>query len=59
MTLIRVMKLWRMRYTVQVTRMNDKKYVYRMSMGKPEVQKPLQSSRSKLENNIKSQLKMV
>jgi hypothetical protein len=30
-----------------------------LSMGKPEVQKPLQISRSKLENNIKSQLKSV
>jgi len=31
--------------------------IYRVLMGKPEVQKPLESSRSKLENNIKSQLK--
>jgi hypothetical protein len=41
----------------QVTRKNVKRNVYRLLMGKPEVQKPLESSRSKLENNIKSQLK--
>jgi len=58
-TLIRVMKLWRMRNATQVTRTNEKRNVYRVLMGKPEVQKPLESSRSELENNIKSQLKSV
>ena len=51
------MKLWRMRYAMRVTRMNKKRNVYRMLMGKPKVQKPLESSRYKLEKNIKSQLK--
>jgi hypothetical protein len=56
-TLIRVMKLWRMRYATQVTLMNEKRNVYRVLMGKPEVQKPLENSRSKLEDNIKSEFK--
>lgn len=58
-TLIRVMKLWRMRNATQVTGTIEKRNVYRVLMGKPEVQNPLESSRSKLENSIKSQLRSV
>lgn len=58
-TLIRVMKLWRMRNATQMTRTNEKRNVYMVLMGKPDIQKPLESSRSKLENNIKSQLKSI
>jgi len=47
-----------MKYATQVTPTNEKRNVFRALMGKPEVQKPLESSRSKLEN-IKSQLKSV
>jgi hypothetical protein len=58
-THIRVIKLCRMRYATQVARMNEKRNLYRVLMGKPEVKKPFESSRPKLEITLNQGLKVV
>jgi hypothetical protein len=57
--IIRVIKLKRMRWEGPVARMEEKRGVYRVLMGKPEGKRPLGRSRRRLEDNIKIDLQKV
>jgi len=57
--IIRVIKSRRMRRTIHVARMGEKRGVYRVSVGKPEGKRPVRTPRRRWENNIKMDLQEV
>jgi hypothetical protein len=57
--IIRVIKSRRVRWVGQVARMGKRRDSYRILMGKPEVKRPLGSSRRRWEGNIKTDLQEV
>jgi hypothetical protein len=59
LNIVRVIKLRRMKWAVQVARMRERKGVYRVLIGKPEGKRPLGRPRHRWENNIKMDLQEV
>ena len=57
--IVRVIKSRRMRWVGHVARMWERKRVYRVLMGKPEVKRPLGRPRHRWEDNIKMDLQEV
>jgi hypothetical protein len=55
-SIIRIIKLRRMRRAVHVARMGEKRNVYSLLVGKPEGKRPLGRPRCKLIDNIKMDL---
>jgi hypothetical protein len=55
-SIIRIIKLKRMRWAGHVTRMREKRNVYRLFVGKPEGKKPLGTPRRRWKDNIKMDL---
>ena len=53
---VRVIKSRRMRWTVHVADMGERRAVYRVLVGKPEVKRPLGRPRCRWEDNIKMDL---
>jgi hypothetical protein len=56
LSIIRIMKLRRIRWAGHVARMGEKRNVYRLLVGKPEGKRPLGRSRCRWEDNIKMDL---
>jgi hypothetical protein len=54
-TIIRMIKLWRMRWTGHVARMGEKKNAYRILVGEPEGRRP----RRRWMDNIKMDLRDI
>jgi len=57
--IVRVIKSIRMRWAGHVVRMGERRGVYRVSVGKPEGQRPLGRPRRRREDNIKMDLREV
>jgi hypothetical protein len=57
--IFRIIKSRRMRWTGHVARMGERRGVYRISVGKPERERPLERPRHRWENNIKMDLQEV
>jgi len=57
--IFRVMKSRRIRWAGQVARMGERRGVYRILVGKPEVKRPLGRPRRRWEDNIKMDLQVV
>jgi hypothetical protein len=57
--IIRVIKSRRLRWAGHVTRMGERRGVYRVLVGKPEGRRPLGRPRCKWEDNIKMELREV
>ena len=57
--IVRVIKSGRMKWSGHITRMGEKRGVYRVLVGKPEGKKPLGRPRRRWENNIKKDLQEV
>jgi len=57
--IVRVIKSRRMRWAGHVARMGDRRCVYRILVGKPEVKRPLGRPRRRWEDNIKMDLQKV
>jgi len=57
--IFRVIKLRRMRWTGHVARMEERRGVYRVLVGKPEGRRPLGRPRGRREDNIKMDLREV
>ena len=57
--IVRVIKSRRMRWEGNVARMVERRCVYRVFMGKPEVKRPLGRPRCRWEDNIKMDLQEV
>jgi len=57
--IFRVIKLKRMIWAVHVTRMDERRSVYRILVGKPEGKTPLGRPRRRREDNIKTDLQKV
>jgi hypothetical protein len=55
-SIIRIMKLRRMRWAGHVARMDEKQNVYRLLVGKPEGRRPLGRPRSRWMDNIRMDL---
>jgi hypothetical protein len=55
-SIIRIIKLKRMRWAVQVARMREKRNVYRLVVGKPEGKRPLGRPRRRWVDNIRMDL---
>jgi hypothetical protein len=55
-SIIRIMKLRRMRWAGHVARIGEKRNSYRLLMGKPEGKRPLGRPRCKLVDNIRMDL---
>jgi hypothetical protein len=55
-SIIRIIKLGRMRWAVHVARMGEKKNAYRLLVGKPEGKTPLGRPRRKWVDNIRMDL---
>jgi len=55
-SIVRVIKLRRMRWARQVARMGDRRGVFRVLVGKPEGKRPLGRPRPGWEDNIKVDL---
>jgi hypothetical protein len=55
-SIIRIIKLRRMRWTGHVARMGEKRNVYRLLVGKPETKRPLGRKRRRWIDNIKMDL---
>jgi hypothetical protein len=55
-SIIRIIKLRRMRWSVHVARMGEKRNAYRLLVGKPEGRRPLGSPRRRWVDNIKKDL---
>jgi hypothetical protein len=55
-SVIRIIKSWRMRLAGHVTRMGEKRNVYRLLVGKPEGNRPLGRPRSRWVDNIRMDL---
>jgi hypothetical protein len=58
-SLIRIIKSRRMRLAGYVGRMGEKRYVYRILMGKTEGKRPLGTPRRRWEDNIKMDLRGI
>ena len=58
-SILRVIKLRRMRWAGHVTHVGEKRGVYRVSVGKPEGKRPLGRPRRRWEDNIKMDLEEV
>jgi len=56
---VRVIKSRRMRWAGDVARMEERRGVYRVSVGKPEGKRPLGRPRRRWEDNIKMDLQKV
>jgi hypothetical protein len=54
-----VFKLRRIRWAGHVALMGERRYAYRVSVGKPEERRPLERHRHRLEDNIKIDLREV
>ena len=54
--IVRVIKSRRMRWAGHVTRMGERRGVYRILLGKPEGKRPLRRPRRRWEDNIKMDL---
>jgi hypothetical protein len=57
--IIRVIKSRRMRWAGYVARMREKRYAYRILVGRPEGRRPLGRPRRRWEDNIKTNLQEV
>jgi hypothetical protein len=57
--IIRVIKSRRVRWAGHVARMGERRGLYRVLLGKPEVKRPLGSSRRRWESNIRTDLQEV
>jgi hypothetical protein len=57
--IVRVIKSKRMRWTGHVTRMEEGRSVYRVSVGRPEGKRPLERPRRRWEDNIKLDLRKI
>ena len=57
--IVRVVKLRKMRWAGHVARMGERRVVYRVLVGKPEVKRPLGRPRLRWEDNIKMDLQGV
>ena len=57
--IVRVIKSRRMRWAGHVARMGDRRCLYRILVGKPEVKRPLGRPRRRWEDNIKMDLQKV
>jgi len=57
--IVRVIKSRRMRWTGHVARMEERRGVYRVLVGKPEGKRPLGRPRHRWENNLKMDLQEV
>jgi len=57
--IVRVIKSRRMRWAGHVARMGERRGVYRVLVGKPEVQRPLERPRHRLEDKINMDLQEV
>ena len=57
--IVRVVKWRKMRWAGHVARMGDRRVVYRVLVGKPEVKRPLGRPRLRWEDNIKMDLQGV
>jgi hypothetical protein len=55
-SIIRIIKLGRMRWTGHVARMGEKRNAYRLLVGKPEGKRPLRRPRRRWVDNIKMDL---
>jgi hypothetical protein len=55
-SIIRIIKSRRMRWVGHVARMGEKRYAYRLLMGKPEGKRPLGRSRRRWVDNIRIDL---
>jgi hypothetical protein len=55
-SIIRIIRSRRMRWAVQVSRMGEKRYAYRLLVGKPEEKRPLGRPRHRWVDNIKMDL---
>jgi hypothetical protein len=58
-SIIRIIKLRRMRWAGHVTRMGEKRNVYRLLVGKPEGKRPLGRPRCRWMDNIKMDLSEI
>jgi hypothetical protein len=58
-SIIRIIKLRRMRLAGHVERMREKKNAYRILVGKPEGKRPLGTPRRRWVNNIKMDLREI
>jgi hypothetical protein len=54
-----MMKARRMRWTGHLARMGAKRNAYRIFMRKPEGKRPLERSRRRWEDNIKTDLRVI
>ena len=57
--IVRVIKLRRMRWAGHVARMREERWMYRVSVGKPEGKRPLGRPRRKWVDNIRMDLQEV
>ena len=57
--IVRVIKLRRMRWAGHVARMGEERWMYRVSVGKPEGKRPLGRPRRKWVDNIRMNLQEV
>jgi hypothetical protein len=58
-SIIRIIKSMRMRWAGHVARMGEKRNLYRLLVGKPEVKRPLGRPRRNLMGNIKMDLSEI
>jgi hypothetical protein len=59
LSIIRIIRLRRMRWAGHVTRMGEKRNVYRLLVGKPEGKRPLGTPRHRWRDNIKLDLSEI
>jgi hypothetical protein len=59
LNIVRVMKSRRMRWTGHVANIGERKYAYRILVGRPEGRRPLGKHRGRWEKNIKMDLQEV
>jgi hypothetical protein len=57
--IFRVMKSRRMRWAEHVARMDERRVVYRVLVGRPEGKRPLRRSRRRWEDNIKMDVREI
>jgi hypothetical protein len=55
-SIIRIIKLWRMRWAGHVARIGEKRNAYRLLVGKPEGKRPLGRPRRRRGDNIRMDL---
>jgi hypothetical protein len=59
LSIVRVIKSWRMRWAGHVARMGEGRGVYRVLVGRPEGKRPLGRPRRRWEDNIKLDLREI